>query len=85
MIFVAGPTASVVGRSIFYLDSNYDILNTGAPKVSDFNAIATDKLPLLPGQKATYENVSNFQYGINGIFIDLKNDPNASLLTGSDF
>ena len=82
---VSGSTSTVVGRSLFYLDSGWDGLNTSAPKAADFNAIATDKLPLLPGQTATYQNVSNYQYGINGIFIDIKNDPTASSIAASDF
>jgi uncharacterized repeat protein (TIGR01451 family) len=83
---------SVVSRSLFYLDSFFDGNNTGAPKTADFaggpngtGALALDKIPLLPGQTATYANVSNFQDGIDGIFIDMTGVPNPAAITAADF
>ena len=88
---------SVVGRSLFYLDSFFDGNNgSNIPTTSDFTggtdglgAIATDKVPLLPGQKASYANVSNFAtnavaIGIDGIFVDLTGDIPGSI-NASDF
>jgi uncharacterized repeat protein (TIGR01451 family) len=76
---------SVVGRSIFYPNSFYDGNNAGAPTTADFSAIATDKVPLLPGQTATYSNVSDFAAGIDGIFIDMTGIPNLANITAADF
>ena len=53
----------IAGRYVFYNDSAYD-------SVSDSNAIATDKVALLGGETASYENITNFSEGINGIIID---------------
>ena len=56
---------------------------TGAATTADFfNAIAPDKVALLPGQTATYANVSNYVDGINGIFIDISGSPS---IVASDF
>ena len=45
--------------------------------------IATDKLPLLPGESATFQNYSSYPAGINGIVIDILGLPEA--LSASDF
>jgi hypothetical protein len=62
--------ASVVGRMTFYNQSNFDRVNPAAD-ISDDIAIAADKAALLPGQRATFGNVTSFSRGINGIMIDL--------------
>ena len=36
----------------------------------DDNAIATDKVALLPGETASFQNYTNFDQGINGIIFD---------------
>ena len=62
--------ASVVGRQLFYNNSNFDggIAATGA---SDDAAIASDKTALLPGGTATFANYSSYSRGINGVMIDV--------------
>ncbi len=59
----APPT--VVNRGVFY---NGSTGNSG-------NAVATDKLPLLPGQSSTFQNYTNFELGITGITVDIKGLP----------
>ena len=77
---------TVYQGSLFYLDSHFDGGNTGVPTTADFAAIATvDKIPLLPGQKATYSNVSSFANGITGIFVDISGVPVPANITASDF
>ena len=60
---------AVVGRYLFYNQSAYDGDNASA-NAADDNAIAPDKVALLPGETATYQNISNYSRGINGIIID---------------
>lgn len=48
-------------------------------------AVATDKVPMLPGQTADYSNVSSFQNGITGIFVDISNVPVPANITAADF
>ena len=78
-------SASVVDRTLFYPHSFFDGNNTGVPTTADFNAIATDKVPLMPGQTATFDNVSGFADGIDGIFIDISGVPVPANITAADF
>ncbi len=65
------PTPSaVVSRSIFYGNSAFDGYNP-LPSSNDHNAIARDKTALLPGQTATFANLTSYDKGINGIMIDV--------------
>ncbi len=66
---VANSPAQVVGRYIFYGDSAFDG-NIPAPNDDD-TAIATDKTALLPGQTATFANITSYNKGINGVMIDI--------------
>jgi glucose/arabinose dehydrogenase len=62
--------SSVVNRRLLYINSRFDA-------ISDAEGIAPDKVALLPGQTATFENYTSYSRGINGIVIDiagLKND-----------
>ncbi|MEM1108093.1 MAG: hypothetical protein AAGH99_05310 [Planctomycetota bacterium] len=60
---------SVVGRNVFYNGSVFDGgLDINA---SDDNAIATDKVALLPGETATSANYTSYSQGINGLIIDI--------------
>ena len=59
-----------MGRYVFYNDSVFDGEDPLA-NAEDDNAIATDKVALLPGQTATFDNYTNFDQGINGISIDI--------------
>jgi hypothetical protein len=63
--------AEVVGRRLFYNNSVFDGGNPAA-NAGDDNAIATDKVPLLPGGTAAFENYSSYYRGINGIMIDIQ-------------
>lgn len=74
--------ASVVGRYLFYNRSAYDGDND-APNAADDGAIATDKVPLLAGQRATFANYSAYSRGINGLMVDIAGLP--ATLTASDF
>jgi hypothetical protein len=74
----------VVGRHLFYNNSAWDG-NSGAANVNDDLAIASDKVALLPGQKATRLNYSNYNRGINGVIVDVANLRAPELLTASDF
>ncbi len=66
----APGVAEVAGRHIFYNDSTLDG-NNPAANVADDAAIAADKSALLPGQTATFANVTSYSAGINGIMVDL--------------
>jgi len=63
----------IANRFLFYNHSFWDGDDPGTGKTDDA-AIATDKSALLPGQSATFANVSGFVFGINGIIVDLASD-----------
>ena len=73
--------AVVVGRHLFYNNSNFDEPGGG----TDNDAIATDKLPLLPGGSVGFDNYSSYSRGINGVMIDvlMLSDPDA--ISTADF
>jgi hypothetical protein len=68
MVRISG--SEVNGVHLFYNNSAFD---GNGPMVSmaDFAAIATDKEPLSFGETGTFENISGYSRGINGIFIDI--------------
>ncbi|MBN2474799.1 MAG: hypothetical protein JXB62_09335, partial [Pirellulales bacterium] len=74
--------AMVVGRHVFYNNSAFDG-NDPASNALDDEAIATDKLALLPGQTATFANYTSYFRGINGIMVDIANL--AGTPTAADF
>jgi uncharacterized repeat protein (TIGR03803 family) len=76
--------STVSGRYVFYNDSTFNGYSNGGT-TADLNAIAPDKTALLPGQTATYSNLTDYSKGINGIIIDISNLPNGATLTPSDF
>ncbi|MBI4580658.1 MAG: hypothetical protein HY718_13200, partial [Planctomycetes bacterium] len=64
------PCTGVKARKIFYNQSAWDG-NNAAINTSDFNAIAPDKSPLLPGGgAATFANYISYDKRINGIIVD---------------
>jgi len=73
---------SVVGRFVFYYGSVFDIAGTAGANADDA-AIATDKHALVPGQTASFANITSYSEGINGIMVDLQNAAGTLLL--SDF
>lgn len=56
--------AVVQDRRLFYNNSSFD-------STSDSDAIATDKVALLPGGQAAFVNYSSFSKGINGVMVDI--------------
>ena len=83
--FAAPSIPSVVtGRYVFYNNSSYDGNDvTAAP--TDDNAIATDKSALLPGQSATFSNLTSYDKGINGVMIDIVKLPAGAVPSSPDF
>jgi len=75
--------ADVVGRYVFYNESVFDG-NDASANAADYNAIAPDKVALLAGETAKYENITNFDEGINGIIIDVDGLANASGFSAND-
>ena len=67
---------TVVGRYVFYAGSPLDDGVDGA--------VATDKTPLLPGENAALENITNYSSGISGVSVDLAQAPGAALLVVGD-
>jgi ELWxxDGT repeat protein len=72
------PHTRVSGRHLVYRRDGMDAL-----AVDD--AVASDKVALLPGQMASFSNVSNYSRGINGILIEMANLPADASLTAADF
>jgi large repetitive protein len=73
----------VVGRFAFYNNSAWDGHNPAADAADD-GAIAIDKLPLLPGQKASFTNYTSYAKGLNGIMVDLMANPGRSTVNVAD-
>ncbi len=70
--FESGSNETVVGRSVFYNNSEWDG-NDPAINAADNDALADNKLPLMPRQRATFDNYTSYIKGINGIMIDFIN------------
>ena len=76
------PTANVAATKLFYAASAWDATN-GAT-FSDDNAIATNKTAYIAnGAAATFNSVSSYTKGINGIMVDLSGTHGT--LAASDF
>ena len=67
------PLPHVAGAHVFYNNSAFG------------QAIADDKRPLLLGQEPTFENVTSYTRGINGLVIDLTRPADGTELTADDF
>ncbi|MBN2474798.1 MAG: lamin tail domain-containing protein [Pirellulales bacterium] len=76
--------AQVVGRYVFYNQSSYDGDNPAADTADD-NAVAIDKVALLPGETATFANYTSYNQGINGLMIDVVGLPDGAALGTADF
>ena len=74
----------VVGRHLFYNNSVFDD-HTALPNADDDDAVATDKSPLLPAGTATFDSVSSYAKGINGVMVDIADLPAGAALTAADF
>ena len=76
--------SAVVGRHVFYNHSAFD-RNDAAANAADDAAIATDKLPLMPREAATFAHVTSYTRGINGVMVDVAGLPRGVTLTVDDF
>ena len=85
---IENDDSSVTSRQLFYANSAYDGYS-GIPAIADDEAIAPDKVALLPSTvESTFANVSAYTAGINGIMIDMTTLPAHSNLVAnakSDF
>ena len=75
---------TVVGRHVFYNNSAFDGRDRAATPADDA-AVAPDKVALLPGQKATFSNVTSYSRGINGVMVDVRHLPPAATVTEANF
>ncbi len=75
VVNITPPLPIVVAHSVFYNASTFDGFN-GSSNVTDDTAIDTSKQALLPGQTATFQNVTGYSKGMNGIIIDVANFDN---------
>jgi len=78
------PVSTVAGRHVFYNNSTFDGRSTDA-NAADDGAVATDKAALLPGQTSSFENVTSYSRGINGVMVDLAGLPATTQLSAADF
>ena len=78
---VQESVATVLNRQLFYNRSTSTIFGDGSSNPQ--NAIASDKLALLPGQTTSFSNYTNYSKGLNGVVIDIANL--AGTLTAADF
>ena len=83
------PPSRVVGRHVFYDHSGFDLSGTNqVPNERDPAndlAIATDKRALLPGEAASFANLTSYGKGINGVMIDVAGLPRNTQLRTEDF
>ncbi len=73
--------AKIIAHHIFYNASAWDG-NDIAPNPSDDQAIAPDKVALMPGGMATFRNYISYNKSINGIMIDVEDLPEGPLAAG---
>jgi hypothetical protein len=64
--FTVNAVAVIATRGTFYNNA------TGA---SASSSLATDKVPLLPGQSSTFANYTNYSRGLNGVVVDIAGLP----------
>jgi hypothetical protein len=69
---------------VFYNNSTFDGRDPAAGAADDA-AIAVDKSPLLPGQAPTWDHVTSYSKGINGVMIDVEGLPQDLGVTREDF
>ena len=78
---VQETVATVLNRQTFYNRSSSTVFGNGTG--NPIGAMDPTKLPLLPGQTASFANYTNYTKGLNGIIVDIANL--AGTLTASDF
>ena len=79
-----GAVATVVDRHVFYNNSVYDGRRAEADSGDDA-AIAPDKAALLPGERISAANYTNYSRGVNGIMIDVAGLPEGGTIGADDF
>lgn len=77
-------SSRVIGRYVYYNNSQFDG-NNPASNAADDLAIASDKFALLPNETATFNNVTSYTRGINGIMIDVTGLPATPTLADLEF
>ena len=79
--------ATMIARKLFYSGSSrFNVTNGTFPGYSDDNAIAVDKVALLPGTgAATFANVSSYSSGITGVMVDVLGASVPGSITAADF
>ena len=71
-IYSTADPATIVQEAVFYNNSKFDNYQPRPAGHADGGAIAIDKVPLLAGMgQATFDNITSFNKGINGVSIDL--------------
>jgi ELWxxDGT repeat protein len=61
---------AVAASSVFYNNSAFDGRDPSA-NAADLAAVAPDKAGLVPGQAASFANVTSYDKGINGVLVDV--------------
>jgi ELWxxDGT repeat protein len=81
---VPPPPSAVVGRYVYYNNSAYDgPFTSSGPR--DDAAVAPDKAALLPGQSASFANVTSYGRGLNGVMVDVRGLPRGTTPGADDF
>ncbi|HZN67945.1 MAG TPA: putative Ig domain-containing protein, partial [Tepidisphaeraceae bacterium] len=80
---VVDDLGGVAGRHVFYNRSAFDG-NDATANAADDAAIPPDKTALRPGEAATFDNVTSYSRGINGIMVDVSL-PDGAAVTTADF
>lgn len=72
-VYATAAPASIVQRAAFYNNSKFDSYQPRPGGHADSGAIAIDKSPLLvDAGQATFNNITSYDKGINGIGVDLQ-------------
>ncbi len=74
---------TVQGRQVFYNRSSSSVFGNGSG--NPINSIDPTKVALLPGQTASFSNVTNYSRGLNGIVVDLKDASNLAGISAASF
>ena len=80
------PGLRVEARRVFYNNSAFDGFDPAA-NAADDGAVGTDKQALLPGETSTFNNVTGYSRGLNGIMLDVFNglNPAPPVVTAANF
>jgi len=76
--------AYVADRHLFYNHSTFDGHDPSGTAADD-DAIASDKVPLIPGSTASLVNYSSYVQGVNGVIVDIAGLSDPESLSTADF